>query len=168
MDNPLSWDYMTTVPTPDEVFDPFTIAYVVLFGFGFVLSIILYNGSMRRFANHSLKRRTMRRGSSIAMTVFGIGLFFFGMRALQINPFTFGLAIWMWLSVLAAIGMFAYFAFYLRTAYRPALRAYEEKRMKRAALLRPATAGAGGAPREVVEQLKRYEAKRPVKRRKRR
>jgi hypothetical protein len=40
------------------------------------------------------------------MWVFGTGLFFFLIRLLQINPFTFGEPIWMWLSLLAVAILF--------------------------------------------------------------
>lgn len=166
MDNPLSWQYLTTVPGPNEVFGPFALGYVVLFGIGFVVSVFLYNDVVRRYANHSVKRRTIRRGAGIAMTVFGVGLFFFGIRVLQINPFGFGMRLWLWLTFLAAVAMFLYFAYYLRTAYRAALRAYEERRIKRQAL-QPVVAAAGASSRHLASEIQRYEARRPVKRRKR-
>jgi len=156
MDNPFSWDYLTTVPGTDEVFGPLALVFLVVFGVGFVASIVLSNDGARRYVAHPLKRRAIRRGSSIAMTVFGVGLFFFGIRVLQINPFSFGMRLWLWLSLLVAVIMVAYFAYYLRTAYPVALQTYEERRRKQQ-YLRPAAAMAGTAlpPR----------APRPVKRR---
>ena len=140
MDNPFSWDSLTSVPTTDEVFNPFGIVFLIVFSLGFLVSIFLYNDGARRHIGHSVKRRMLRRGAGIAMTVFGIGLFFFGIRVLQINPFGFGLRIWLWLSVLAAILMIVYFVYYWRTVYPSELQAYEERRLKQQ-YLRPTAGG---------------------------
>lgn len=163
MDNPFSWDYMKTMPGPSEVFGPFAILFLIIFGFGFLMAVFLYNDGARRYTNHALKRRTIRRGSGIAMVVFGIGLFFFGVRLLQINPFSFGERIWLWLSFLAAIIMVAYFAYYIRTVYRDELTAYEAERQKRQ-YLRTAAAAAG---QRVDSTAHPYAPRRPVKRKKR-
>jgi len=32
LDNPISWDYLSTVPGPNEVFGPLAILYLVVFG----------------------------------------------------------------------------------------------------------------------------------------
>lgn len=162
MANPFSAGYMTTMPGPSQVFGPFAIVFLIIFGAGFVISIFLYNDGARRYTNHSLKRRTLRRGSGIAMAVFGIGLFFFGVRLLQINPFTFGERIWLWLSFLAFLVMMAFFAYYLRTVYRDALTAYEADRQKRQ-YLRSAAAAAG---QQMGSGPHPYAPRRPVKRRK--
>ncbi len=164
MDNPFSWDYLTTVPGTNEVFGPFAIVFLVLFGFGFLIALFLYNDGARRYGSHSFKRRTIRRGASIAMTVFGVGLFFFGIRVLQINPLGFGMRFWLWLSFLAVLGMLAFFAYYLRTSYRQRLRAYEERRRKQQ-VLRPAAAMAGG--RGGAQRVARLEPRRPSRRRRR-
>jgi hypothetical protein len=166
MDNPFSWDYLTTVPQTDEVFGPFAVIFLVLFGIGFLGSVFFYNDGGRRYISHPLKRRTIRRGSGIAMVVFGIGLFFFGIRVLQINPLNFGMRIWLWLSFLAVIVMFAYFAYYLRTVYRVQLEEYEE-RQRKMGYLRPAAATAGGPGRGQVPRGAPVEGRRAVKRRRR-
>ena len=164
MDNPFSWDYLTTVPGTNEVFGPFAIVFLVLFGLGFLAALFFYNDGARRYGTHSFKRKTIRRGSSIAMTVFGIGLFFFAIRVLQINPFGFGMRLWLWLSLVAAVGMLMYFMYYLRTAYRQGLRAYEERRRKQH-VLRPAAVIAGG--RSGAQRVARAEPRRPTRRRRR-
>ena len=66
MDNPFSWDYLTTVPGTDEVFGPFAVVYLVLFGGGFLASVFLYNDGARRYTKNQLKRRVIKRGSAIA------------------------------------------------------------------------------------------------------
>ena len=130
MDNPFSWDYLTTVPGTNEVFGPFAIVFLAIFGVGFLVSVFFYNDGARRYTNHGLKRRLLRRGAAIALTVFGIGLFFFGIRVLQINPLGFGMRLWLYLSLLSVAVMAAYFAYYLRVVYPGELRAYEERRVK--------------------------------------
>jgi hypothetical protein len=47
MENPFSWDYMTTIPGPNEVFGPFAIVYLIVFGVGFALAVFLYNDGAR-------------------------------------------------------------------------------------------------------------------------
>jgi 4-hydroxybenzoate polyprenyltransferase len=161
MDNPFSWDYLTTVPGTDEVFGPFAIAYLIVFGVGFLGSIYLYNDGASRYLDHPVKRRAIRRGATFATIVFGVGLFFFGIRVLQINPFNFGMRIWLWLSALAAVVLFAFFAYYLRTRYPAQLKTYEERRLKQQ-YLRPVAATAVANGRPVPTR-----AARPVKRRRR-
>ncbi|CAA9548353.1 MAG: hypothetical protein AVDCRST_MAG73-2635 [uncultured Thermomicrobiales bacterium] len=142
MDNPFSWDYLTTVPDTDDVFSPFFTIFLILFGVGFLISIALYNNLGNRFTEHPPTRRALLRCSGIAMIVFGFGLFFCAIELLQINPLTFGMRLWIWLSFLAAIAMGVYFWRYARTDLREQLRAYEA-RQKKQQYLRPLPAGAG-------------------------
>lgn len=164
MDNPFSWDYLTTVPGTNEVFGPFATVFLVLFSLGLLVALFFYNDGARRYGTHSFKRKTIHRGSTIAMIVFGVGLFFFGIRVLQINPFGFGMRLWLWLSFLAALGMLGFFAYYLRTSYRQGLRAYEERRRKQQ-VLRPVAAMAGG--RTGGQRVVRLDPRRPSRRRRR-
>ena len=129
MNNPFSWDYLTTVPGPDEVFGPFAIVFLILFGVGFVLSIVLYNDGAKRYVDHGLKRRTIQRFGGIAMLIFGVGLFFFAIRMLQINPFSFGMRLWLWLSLLALLSFGAAVVYYLRVSYPQERVAYETRKM---------------------------------------
>jgi threonine/homoserine/homoserine lactone efflux protein len=141
MSNPLSWGYMTTPPGPGKVFDTFGIAFLIVFGLGFLVSLILTNDGARSFVKHPVARRVIRRFAGIGVTIFGAGLFFFGIRILEINPFTFGLPIWLWLCVLAALVMLLYFVYYARRVYPSQRQAYERHQVKQR-YLRP-TAGAG-------------------------
>jgi hypothetical protein len=61
-----------------------------------------------------MTRRMVRRNARIALWIFGAGLFFFGVRALGINPFSFGAPIWLWLCLLALVVAVAYFVVYAR------------------------------------------------------
>ena len=160
MDNPFSWDYLTTVPGTDEVFGPFAVIYLVIFGFGFLASVFLYNDGARYYTKNALKRRLLRKASAIAMTVFGIGIFFFAIRVLQISPFNFGMRIWLWLSFLALIAMVGYFSYYLKIKYPEDLAEYEDRKVK-AQYLRPTATG-------VAATTPRYESRRVVRRKVRR
>jgi hypothetical protein len=140
MDNPFSWEELSTLPRGDDVFSPFAIAFVVVFSIGFIASTFLYNNGARRFVDHPVTLRALHRAGSIAMIVFGLGLFFFGIRALQINPFSFGVPFWLWLCIIAAIAIAVYFMIYARTAYPRQVRAYDDRRVKQQ-YLRPGKAG---------------------------
>lgn len=161
MDNPFSWDYLTTIPGPNEVFGPFAIIFLIIFSLGFLISVVLYNDGGRRYIAHPVKRRALRRGASIGLAVFGVGLFFFAIRLLQINPLNFGMRIWLWLSLLAALIMAAYFAYYVRKAYPVQLRSFEERQRKQTYLR---TVPAGTATTARVASVR---TSRPAKRRRR-
>lgn len=105
MPNPLSWDYLTTQPASGDVLDGFTIVYAALMLLGFVVSAYLYYRPWTKPFGTMFRRRSVLKATTIGMWVFGIGLFFFLIRLLQINPFTFGEPIWMWLSLLAVVAL---------------------------------------------------------------
>lgn len=167
MDNPFSWDYLTTRPESGQVFGPFAILYLILFTLGFLVSLFFYNDGARRYVRHSVKLRATRRGAGIALVVFGIGLFFFAIRVLQINPFTFGMRIWLYLSLLAVIAMLAAFAYYRRTVLPHELRAYEQRKLKQR-YLKPDPITAAALARAGAARVPRADARRPVRRRARR
>ncbi len=127
MDNPFNWDYLTTVPGPNEVFGPFAIVYLLLFIAGIAVSVLLYNGVGRKLFPNPVLFNMARRWGGIGVIVFGFGLFFFGIRALQINPFNFGMRIWLWISLLGVAAMAAYIAFDYRTRYEALYRGYQEQ-----------------------------------------
>lgn len=139
MDNPFSWDSLTRTPVAADVFSLPAIVFFVVFAIGFVGAAFMSNHGARRFGSNPVKRRAIQHLAGIAVYVFGAGLFFFGVRALNINPFSFGSPIWMWLSVLAVIGLAIYAARYWRTTYPARLRSYEERQLKQQ-YLKPAKA----------------------------
>ncbi len=167
MDNPFSWDYLSTRVESNEVFGPFAVVYLVLFGLGFLVSVFLYNDGARHYVRHGLKLRTIRRGAGIATVVFGTGLFFFGIRMLQIDPFYLGRRIWLYLCLLALVAMAAAFVYYLRTVYPRQLRSYEERKLKQR-YLRPAASTAAALSRAGAARQVRTDVRRPTRRRARR
>ena len=161
MDNPFSWDYLSTVPGQNEVWGPFAILYVAIYALGFALSVVLYNGGGRSiFPNHVMYRMIKRR-SSWALLVFGAGLFFFVVRALQINPFTFAMRFWMWVTVLGLVALAALVAIDFQRHYVSALEAFKE-RQRREEYLKPLASVAGKRHASMA-----VAGKRPVQRRRR-
>jgi hypothetical protein len=80
--------------------------------------------------------RMFKRWSPWALLVFGAGLFFFVVRALQINPFTFAMRFWMWLTVLGLLVLIVLIALDFQRRYPAALAAFRERR-QREEYLRP-------------------------------
>lgn len=114
MENPFSWDYLTTAPGASDTFDPFSVTYLIVFVLGLVGSMILYNRPTMLSARRLLRRQHVRFWASVFMWIFGLGLFFFVVRWLQINPFGFGERLWLYLSLLAAIIAAALFLWQMR------------------------------------------------------
>jgi hypothetical protein len=164
MDNPFSWDYLTTKPGSNEVFGPFAIVFLVVFGIGFIASTVVYSNGAKGLIPDPVVRRMARRWSGWALTVFSLGLFFFAIRWLQINPLSFGMRIWLWISWLVLLVLTGVIAYDVITNYGAAKLAYEEHR-RRQQYLRPAAAGA--AARSAAPGAPLAAGARPVKRRKR-
>jgi hypothetical protein len=167
MDNPFSWDYLTTTPGSNEVFGPFAVVFLIVFVFGFVVSVAIYSGGARNLIPDPVLRRIARRWSGWAVAVFGLGLFFFAIRWLQINPLSFGSRIWLWISCLLLLVLIGLIAYDIWAHYREDKLAYEEH-MRKQQYLRPAAAGAGGSQRPATGPgAPLASGARPVKRRKR-
>jgi hypothetical protein len=166
MDNPFSWDYLTTTPGSNEVFGPFAVVFLIVFAIGFVVSVVIYSNGGKGIIPDPILRRMARRWSGWALTVFGLGLFFFAIRWLQINPLSFGNRIWLWISWLLLLALIVVIANDIRKNYRADKLAYEEHRRKQQ-YLRPVAAGAGATQRTSGPGAPLASGPRPVKRRKR-
>lgn len=139
MTNPFDWDYLTSAPVAGEIFGPFSALFLLLFAGGFIAAAYLYYRPWTKPVGDYIRRKTVRKASSIALWVFGTGLFFFLIRLLQINPFTFGERIWIYLCFLAFAIMAILFAVRFKTAREAkllALRAAANNR-RRAPLAKP-------------------------------
>lgn len=143
MDNPFSWDYLTTRPGENEVFGPFAVLFLIAFAGGFLASIVVYNGGARRVFPNPVIHRMARRWAAWALVIFGLGLFFFVVRALQISLLTFEMRLWMWLSILAVGALAVYMAYDFQRHYTGRVKEYEELKRKQA-YLQAATAGGTG------------------------
>lgn len=161
MNNPFSWEYLNTALAAEDVFDLFGVLFLIVFGLGFVVALYLSNAGAFRIATHPVARRGVRRCAGIGTVVFGTGLFFFGVRALGIDPFTFGRPIWLWLCVIAAITWASYCFYYARTIY-PEQRQTHERQQVKQRYLRPAAAGSAASLRQAATRPAR-----PTRRRRR-
>ncbi len=113
-----SWDYLNRVPGFDEVFGPFSTVFLVVFLIGFFFVAFLYNDGGRHLSAHPVRRRYLRRYAGFLLIPLTLGLFFFGVRLLQIDPFTFGRRVWLYFALLGLIGVLAYAAVDIRRHYR--------------------------------------------------
>lgn len=131
MQNPVSWDYLTAPLRETPTWGPFSIFYVVLFGLAFTTAMFMYYDAPRRFHDHKLNRDLVRVATQWVMWVTAIGLIFFVIRAMRFEFITMHLRIWLYLSLLAFLGMFGYFVYYARTTYPARLDAFERNRSRR-------------------------------------
>ena len=166
MDNPFDLDYLKTVPGPNEVFGPFSVVYLIVFITGLVLSIVVYNGWAKKWFKDPVLHRMLRKWAGIAIVIFGLGLFFFLIRWLQINPFGFARRYWLWLSLLALVVLVVYAIWDYKTHYAQ-LKAQFVEQQRRRSFAR--ASGHGGA--SSVERANPYAGvttgprPRPVKKR---
>jgi hypothetical protein len=131
MDNPFSWDYLTTVPGQDEVFGPFSVLFAIVFGLGFLAASFYATRPWAPPLGGRFKKRFVARSATIVAWITGIGLFFFLIRILQINPLSFGMRIWLWLSLVALALAFGWFAVQAREARRSNVPAVGSKSSQR-------------------------------------
>lgn len=154
MQNPLSWSYLTAPVTETPAWGPFSIAFVAIFVTGFVVALGLYYDVGKRFRENRLLSGAIQLGASIAMIVFGLGLFFFVFRVLHVSAFGLHMRIWLYLTFLAAVGMGSYFWYYLKNVYPEKARVIEAARIKQRYLV-PAVAGGSGNSRRRPRKKKR-------------
>ncbi len=103
MDNPFSWDYLTSVPRPGDIFDAWSTALLVFFAVAELAGFVLYSRPQLLWSRRRLRVPSSRRWGSIFMWIASLGFFFFVVRWLQINPFTFGERIWLFLMFLTLL-----------------------------------------------------------------
>ena len=142
MDNPISWDYLSTVPGPNEVFGPLAIIYLAIFAVGFGFSLVVYNNQGKKIFPNPVLFRLFRRWAGWSSFVFGAGIFFFLIRALQINPFTFAMRFWMWVTLVALFAIFVLLLIDIRRRYQTELADWNARK-QREEYLRPLATVAG-------------------------
>jgi len=131
MTNPFDWEYLTASTRETPVFGPLSVTYLIIFGGLFLLSALAYYDAPRRFRTDRIRRDVIRKGSEILMWVTGIGLFFFGIRAMQFEFLSFERRIWLYLSMLMLIGVLGYFVYYVRKVLPARLAARDRQRDRR-------------------------------------
>jgi len=95
-------------PPLEDVVGPVWLVYLVVFAAGFVLSVAAEGDGLARVVPHPAARRAVARYATAAAALFGAGLFFFGIRALQIDPFRFAAPIWLLLCLVAVVAYLAW------------------------------------------------------------
>ena len=165
MDNPFSSHYLSTVPDSSEVFGPFAIVFAIVFALGFLACVVVYNGGGRPLFPNNVMFRMARRWAGWGVVVFGLGLFFFAIRAVQINPFGFGKRAWLWISILLALGWLAYIASDFFRNYQKQLSQHHEHVRKRE--YAKATSSLVGQRATSLKGIPNVPASRPVKKKRR-
>lgn len=131
MDNPFSWDYLTTPLREMPTFGPFSLAFFVLFVLTFLFAAFLYATANRRFAANHVLRDAIRSGAQIMMWLTGIGLFFFSWRLMRIDFATLYMRVWSYLFMLLYVGAVGYFVFWFRTTYQERMATIERDQVRR-------------------------------------
>jgi hypothetical protein len=111
------WIWLSTPPATGEVIDAFGLFSLLLFTPGFAVSAYLSGPGARHLGNDPVQLAGIRYCASIGLWVFGAGLFFFGVRVLQINPLSFGEPKWLVGSFVAVIFATARCVEWWRTDY---------------------------------------------------
>jgi hypothetical protein len=103
MPNPFSWDYLNTVPPNTDVVDGWTIICLFVFAVGFLVSGLVFFRPGMPPLRGLFSRITIQNAAAAGTWIFGAGLFFFLVQLLQIDPFTFGRRIWMFLALITSL-----------------------------------------------------------------
>jgi hypothetical protein len=111
------WIWLSTPPALGEVIDAFGLFSLLLFAPGFAGSAYFAGPGARHLGNDPVQLAGIRYCASIGLWVFGAGLFFFGVRVLQINPLSFGEPKWVVGSFVAVIFATARCVEWWRTDY---------------------------------------------------
>jgi hypothetical protein len=126
--NPFDWSYLTRVPKGLEAYGPFAIAFVAVFAIGLIASLVVGRWLTRHYRDHALHRRLTRVASQVAAWIFGIGLTFFALRALEVP--LLGMRLWLWLCVVALAIALVLAVVYRLWRYPAALAAYEHEQTR--------------------------------------
>ena len=102
------WTALFSPPPPQDVIGPFWLLYLLVFAAGFVLSITAEGNGLARVLPHPETRRVVADHAPASAALFGAGLFFFGVRALQIDPLRLAAPFWLVLSLVAAVVYLAF------------------------------------------------------------
>jgi hypothetical protein len=110
------WTWLNTPPGVADVLDPFGLVFATVFAAGFLAAAYLAGPGGNDLAHHDPQPQAIRYWANIGLWIFGPGLFFFAMRALQINPLSTGEPIWLVASIIALIVAAIRFAAWWRKA----------------------------------------------------
>jgi hypothetical protein len=111
------WTWLSTSPNKGEVLNAFGVFSLLVFAPGFVASAYLAGTGADRLAKDPVQLAGIRYCASIGLWVFGAGLFFLGVRVMEINPLSFGEPKWLVGSIVAVIFAAARCLDWWRTEY---------------------------------------------------
>jgi hypothetical protein len=139
--NPIDWDFLTGVPNPP--LGPFAYAFIVFMAALFALGAYFYfvKRSEWKRENHSVHRRAAERWAPMAMWIGALSLLFVLFRVIRFD--FFNLRFWLYLWMLAAIGVGVWFYLWYRNRYPAELAKFQKR--QRAQQYMPAARKKGSA-----------------------
>jgi len=139
--NPIDWDFLTGVPNPP--LGPFAYAFIVLMAALSVVGAYFYFVKRREWKreNHSVHRRAAERWAPMAMWIGALSLLFVVFRMVRFD--FFNLRFWLYLWLLAAIGVAIWFYLWYRNTYPGELAKFQKR--QRAQQYMPAARKKGSA-----------------------
>jgi hypothetical protein len=87
--------WLLTPPPFNDVLDPFGSVFLIVFATGFVVCAYATRPEAIAGALDGGNRGRRTRCANAGVGIFGAGLFFFAIRALQLEDLPFGAPIWM-------------------------------------------------------------------------
>jgi hypothetical protein len=111
-----------TPPDASAVLTPLAAVFLAVFAVGFLVSAHVTGPAAVGIARNPVQLHGFRHWGGIGLWVFGAGLFFFAMRAFQINPLTLGAPFWLLLSAFALVIYAVRCLHWWRTTYPAQLR----------------------------------------------
>ena len=154
MQNPFSWSYLNAQPWEMATWGPFSIAFLVVCGVGFVASLLIYYNVIKIGRANRLLRAPVQQAAGIASVILGIGLVFFALRIMDVSAFGLGKRLWLYLVTLAGLIEAAYYVYYFLVVYPPKARALAAQRVKQR-YMAPAVAGGSSNARRRNRKKKR-------------
>lgn len=89
------WSWLNTPPATGAVLDLFGLLCLLVFAPGFLASAWFSRGESHLRPTMAAHAEGIQHWAHVGIWLFGPGLFFFAMRALQLNPLSFGEPIWL-------------------------------------------------------------------------
>jgi len=102
------WETLTSVPDSGDVLNGFAIVSTIIFGVVFLLAAMYSTRPGIPPIGDIYSRAFIQRSAAILAWISGIGLFFLLIRFLQINPGSFGLPIWILITLVLLVAALAY------------------------------------------------------------
>ena len=136
--------YWWTDPT-DAIAGPAWIVFAVLLALAFIAAVTVWLLAPRLAPMHSLHRRLIARAAKWTVGLSTTGLFLLLFRW-QLTPFL-SKRLWLFLWILAVVGVVAYAQRYRRTTYPDDLAAWNDNERRRRYLPKPSGGGNRGRRR---------------------